>query len=66
MKYNKEIQLDSKSKKLTSASGYLIIDIMPKDLYFKYEKLYQKHKDNKLKHNTTVYLTPLSSFPTYK
>lgn len=66
MKYSKSIQLDSKSKKLTSASGYLIIDIMPKDLYFKYEKLYQKHKDNKLKHNTTVYLTPLSSFPSYK
>lgn len=66
MKYSKTIQLDNRSKKLTSAGWSQIIDIVPKDLYPKYEKLYQKYKDNKLKPNTTVYLTPLSSFPSYK
>lgn len=66
MKYSKEIYLDSRSKKLTSASWGQTIDIVSKDLYLKYEKLYQKYKDNKLKPNTTVYLTPLSSFPSYK
>jgi hypothetical protein len=66
MKYSKSIHLDSRSKKLISASWSPIIDIIPKDLYSKYEKLYQKFKDNKLKYNTTVYLTPLSLFPSYK
>ena len=66
MKYSKSIHLDSRSKKLISANWSPIIDIIPKDLYSKYEKLYQKFKDNKLKYNTTVYLTPLSLFPSYK
>ena len=65
MKYSKEIELDIKKDKLSSKFD-LIIAIIPKDLYLKYETLYQKYKDNKLKSNTTVYLTPLSSFPSYK
>ena len=65
MKYSKSIYLDIKKDKLLSKYN-LIIDIIPKDLYPKYETLYQKYKDNKLKSNTTVYLTPLSSFPSYK
>jgi len=66
MKYSKTIHLDIKSKKLLPANYTKVIDIIPKDLYPKYETLYQKYKDNKLKSNTTVYLTPLSSFPSYK
>ena len=66
MKYSKEIYLDSRNKKLTSTNWNQTADIVSKDLYLKYEKLYQKYKDNKLKPNTTVYLTPLSSFPSYK
>lgn len=64
MKYSKSIHLVR--KKLTSANWNQVIDIVSKDLYPKYETLYQKYKDNKLKSNTTVYLTPLSSFPSYK
>jgi hypothetical protein len=66
MKYSKAIKLNIKIKKLQLASYNQVIDIVPKDLYPKYETLYQKYKDNKLKSNTTVYLTPLSSFPSYK
>jgi hypothetical protein len=65
MKFSKAIYLDNR-KKLANASWNKVIDIIPKDLYPKYETLYQKYKDNKLKSNTTVYLTPLSSFPSYK
>ena len=64
MKYSKSIHLVR--KKLTSANWNQVIDIVSKDLYPKYETLYQKYKDNKLKSNTTVYLTPLSLFPSYK
>ena len=64
MKYSKAIHLDR--KKLVNATYNQVIDIVSKDLYPKYEALYQKYKDNKLKSNTTVYLTPLSSFPSYK
>ena len=66
MKYSKAITLNIRSKKLQSSIYNQVIDIVPKDLYPKYETLYQKYKDNKLKSNTTVYLTPLSSFPSYK
>ena len=64
MKYSKAIYLDTRKK--YSSTYNPVIDIIPKDLYHKYETLYQKYKDNKLKSNTTVYLTPLSSFPSYK
>jgi len=65
MKHSKAIYLDNR-KKLANASWNQVIDIIPEDLYPKYKTLYQKYKDNKLKSNTTVYLTPLSSFPSYK
>jgi len=64
MKYSKAIHLDR--KKLVNATYNQVIGIVPEDLYPKYEALYQKYKNNKLKYNTTVYLTPLSSFPSYK
>jgi len=31
-----------------------------------YEKIYNQFKDNKLKPNTSVYITPLSQYPSYK
>ena len=64
MKYSRIIVLNKGY--LVPQTSSLVVDIIPNDLHLKYEKLYQKFKNNKLKSNTTVYLTPLSLFPSYK
>lgn len=66
MKLSKIINLNLKMKKFQHESYSSIINITSESIYHEYEKLYQKFKDNKLRSNTTVYLTPLSSFPSYK
>jgi hypothetical protein len=48
-------------------AGYeYITGYVPEDTINKYKELYELSKDNKLENNTTVYLTPLSEFPSYK
>jgi hypothetical protein len=42
------------------------IIIIPPEFESQYLELYEKFKDNKLKNNTSVYLTPMASLPSYK
>ena len=42
------------------------INIIPTEAETQYLELYEKFKDNKLKNNTSVYLTPMANLPSYK
>ena len=42
------------------------ITIIPTELETQYLELYEKFKNNKLKNNTSVYLTQMASLPSYK
>lgn len=45
----------------TSIKGYIENDVIKK-----YQELYELSKNNRLEDDTTVYVTPLSEFPSYK
>jgi hypothetical protein len=67
MKILRGIKFESSKRRLISNYNIsAIADIIPDEYNLEYKKLYEKYKDNKLKDNTTVYLTPLSIFPSYK
>jgi hypothetical protein len=56
----------NKALKLSTYSwGRDVIIILP-EFESQYLELYEKFKDNKLKNNTSVYLTPIASLPSYK
>ena len=42
------------------------INIIPAEVEAQYLELYEKFKDNKLKNNASVYLTPMANLPSYK
>lgn len=65
MKTLRGIKFDGK-RLVSNYSISAVSDIISDEYNLEYKKLYEKYKDNKLKDNTTVYLTPLSIFPSYK
>jgi hypothetical protein len=58
--------LNSHSNKFHNVWNNRIIDIIPKSYEEKIYNIFEKCKDNKLKDNSNVYLTPLSTLPSYK
>ena len=44
----------------------LTAGFLTKEILTKYNKLCEKNKDNKLKDNSTIYLSPISNYPVYK
>ena len=49
-----------------SGNWDVIVGYIPEEIHKKYNELYEANKENKLEANTTVYLTPLANFPSYK
>jgi hypothetical protein len=60
------IYLNNHSNKFHNIWNNRIIDIIPKSYEEKIYNIFEKCKDNKLKDNSNVYLTPLSTLPSYK
>lgn len=56
----------NKSGKFQTPWDGSVIEILPKDYKEKIISIIEKSKNNKLKNNSNVYLTPLSTLPSYK